>query len=849
MPVLAPERPLPSAPRGAGAPPNGVLKAVLGPTNTGKTHLAIERLCAHASGVIGFPLRLLAREVYAKVCAIKGVANVALITGEERIEPPGARWRLCTAEAMPSDIDAAFVALDEAQLAAHPERGHIFTDRLLHARGRDETMLLGSAALAPVLRRLCPTAEITARPRFSTLIHAGAAKLSRVPPRSAIVAFSAQQVYAVAEALRRHRGGAAVVLGALSPATRNAQVALFESGEVDYIVATDAIGMGLNLDVAHVAFAGLTKFDGHRQRRLTPAEMAQIAGRAGRHHRDGSFGTLASGGQPVAFTEEEVFAIEEHRFAALTQLFWREAAPRFASIEALIADLEAPPDQPELAAAPPAIDLAVLRRLADEAKIRASLAGPAQVERFWEVCSLPDFQSLGVEHHARLVARLWADLAHGPLPAGHIAQAIARLDVTTGDIDALQARIAAVRSWAYIAERPDWIAARGEMIGRARAAEARLSDALHARLTERFVNRRTRLLLGPARQGPGAMRLEGDSLRVGDEAIGELRGFALAIDPAARLADRRLLAATAERHLPALLAGRASALAAALAGPGADHGVSLAAGALWWRGQMLARLGGNDVLTPRLFPEAALRALPAAAREALLAALAAWLARELAPLAALRRLAALAREASAGAELRAVAIRLVEAGGIRPRHGAGLEALDAAQRRRLGRLVRIGALDMFIPAMLNPRHLALWANLAATGPARPIQRPMSPVLPAIKGATPLGYRRAGRQWVRLDIAEDLLAAAHRRRKAAGGARFLVDAAPALAFGVAVASHAALLGQAGFTGRMTLPLPAGAAGPPRQRLWRWRPPTPAPRDPPRPAGGPFAALARLAMGLG
>ena len=283
------------------------VKAVLGPTNTGKTHLAIERLCAHSSGAIGFPLRLLAREVYDRVCAIKGKDRVALITGEERIEPPGARWLLCTAEAMPVGADLAFVALDEAQLAADRERGHLFTDRLLHARGRDETMLLGSSTIEPMIRALLPDAEIVTRPRFSTLTHSGARKLSRIPPRSAIVAFSAEQVYAVAEMLRRFRGGAAVVMGALSPETRNRQVALYQSGEVDYLVATDAIGMGLNLDIDHVAFAGLSKFDGQRQRRLTTPEMAQIAGRAGRHQRDGTFGTLAgTGGHDAEFTAEEV---------------------------------------------------------------------------------------------------------------------------------------------------------------------------------------------------------------------------------------------------------------------------------------------------------------------------------------------------------------------------------------------------------------------------------------------------------------------------------------------------------------------------------------------------------------
>ncbi|MGO1305449.1 MAG: helicase-related protein, partial [Sphingomonas parapaucimobilis] len=356
---------------------SGAVTAVLGPTNTGKTHLAIERMCAHSSGIIGFPLRLLAREVYDRVVALKGPGQVALVTGEEKIVPPDARWFLCTAESMP-DRDVAFMALDEAQLGADLERGHVFTDRLLHRRGRDETMILGSEALKPMIRALVPDAEIIARPRFSTLTYAGARKISRLPKRSAIVAFSAEEVYAVAEMLRRLRGGAAVVMGALSPRTRNAQVEMFQAGEVDYLVATDAIGMGLNMDVAHVAFAGLHKFDGRRRRRLTVAEMAQIAGRAGRHHRDGTFGALAEEG-PDSFLPEEVLAIEEHRFPRLDHLYWREGDPDLSSIDALIGSLERKPAPGVLRAAPLATDLQVLKRLADEPWVRDRVRRPAMV--------------------------------------------------------------------------------------------------------------------------------------------------------------------------------------------------------------------------------------------------------------------------------------------------------------------------------------------------------------------------------------------------------------------------------------------------------------------------------------
>ncbi len=348
------------------------VRAILGPTNTGKTYLAIERMCAHSSGVIGFPLRLLAREVYDRVVALKGPKQVALLTGEERIVPDTARYFLCTAESMPvpdareeMGRDFAFAAIDEAQLGIDSERGHVFTDRMLRARGREETLILGSATLKPMIRELLPEAEIVSRPRFSTLRYAGGTKLSRLPPRSAIVAFSAEQVYALAEMLRRFKGGAAVVMGALSPATRNAQVAMFQRGEVDYLVATDAIGMGLNMDVTHVAFAGLEKFDGRRDRRLTISEMAQIAGRAGRHQRDGSFGTLGLGGEgETAFSDEEITAIEEHRFRPLDHLYWRNPELDFTDVRALIASLEAKSGDPLLRPAPLAIDLAVLKLIA-----------------------------------------------------------------------------------------------------------------------------------------------------------------------------------------------------------------------------------------------------------------------------------------------------------------------------------------------------------------------------------------------------------------------------------------------------------------------------------------------------
>ena len=843
-------------PHSSGITDSSRLKAVLGPTNTGKTHLAIERMCAHSSGAIGFPLRLLAREVYDKVCAIKGASHVALITGEERIEPAHARYLLCTVEAMPVGADLAFVALDEAQLAADRERGHIFTDRLLHARGREETMLLGSATLEPLVRTLLPRTEIVSRPRFSTLSHNGARKLSRIPPRSAIVAFSAEQVYAVAEMLRRFRGGAAVVMGALSPETRNRQVAMYQAGEVDYLVATDAIGMGLNLDIDHVAFAGLSKFDGQRQRRLTAAEMAQIAGRAGRHQRDGTFGTLAgSGSHDSAFTPEEVYAIEEHRFPPLTKLFWRDPEPDCTSVDSLIADLSCPPERAELAPAPEAIDLAVLRRLAEDAELAARISGREQAARLWEVCRLPDFRQHGAEVHARFVARLWQDLRGGMLGGDYVAKAIADLDNPAGDIDTLQMRIAAIRSWAYIAQRPDWVLAREEMAARARAAEARLSDALHARLTERFVNRRTAVLMKKVGTDAALLpvTLLDDEVLVDGEPIGQLAGFQFTVDPAARLADRKLLLAAAERHLPALRAARAEQLLAALGEPAAKEVLTLAAATLAWSGEPIAQLrAGKALLAPRLALDPAVARLESPLRERLASGLQQWLDQALSPLAPLRRIEAAASDGAAGPALRALLIQLVEAGGMIERARSGLDQLSKEQRDYLRKLgVRVGALDVFAPDMLKPAALAAWRTLrAARGKVQAAPMPGMPpaiTLPAA-AALPPGYRRLGGQALRLDMAEKLLRAAHEARVAAKSKTFVIDPARAVSTGLATASYAQLLRLGGFRPVMPRPLRAGQFGPAALPRWRWQPlpradPKRSVADAPPRSGNVFAELLR------
>ena len=829
------------------------VRAILGPTNTGKTYLAIERMCGHSSGVIGFPLRLLAREVYDRVIAMKGDKQVALLTGEERIVPPTARYFLCTAESMPVPSgkshhdgefqrDFAFAAIDEAQLGIDPERGHVFTDRMLRVRGREETLILGSATLKPIIRELLPEAEIVSRPRFSTLRYGGSVKLSRLPPRSAVVAFSAEQVYALAEMLRRFKGGAAVVMGALSPATRNAQVAMFQRGEVDYLVATDAIGMGLNMDVSHVAFAGLEKFDGRRDRRLTIAEMAQIAGRAGRHQKDGTFGTLGLGAEGgAAFSEEEIEAIEDHRFRPLDFVHWRNAELDFADVRALIRSLEAKSDDPLLRAAPEAIDLAVLKLIAEDPAIVAKRA--AQARRLWAACGLPDFRKVGPMHHARMVRRLFSYIGEGGhVPHEWFAAEVARLDNMSGDIEALADRLAGIRSWAYIAHRSDWLKEPAKWADRTREVEARLSDALHERLTQRFVDRRTAVLVRDigargADALPVTVAADGE-VSVGPEPIGHLTGFDFRVDPAARLADKRLLLAAAERRLGDELDRRANALVSAT-----DDTFELvvddAGGpAVGWQGHILARPApGRSLLEPALRTVRALDRLSAHSRAALRSRLEIWLDAQIElHLRALKRLAAAASDPASSPGVRALAAMLSDAGGVFARKAmlGAIAHLEQADRHALHRLkVRLGPLDVFLVPLLKPIAQHWRAALLAVRSGQKM-----PTLPSA-GAAMLGpeadprgaalaYRRLGRGWIRIDLADRL--ASHARKVRSAGGDNPVDLDFATSVGLDETAIAQLMNEIGFT-------KAGDA-------WRWRGRRPQRDDRRSAPSHAFAELAKL-----
>jgi ATP-dependent RNA helicase SUPV3L1/SUV3 len=699
------------------------LVAVLGPTNTGKTHLAIERMLGHRSGMIGFPLRLLARENYDRIVKLRGARSVALITGEEKILPTNPSYFVCTVESMPLDRQVDFLAVDEIQLCADPERGHVFTARLLHARGMQETMFLGAATIKPLMRRLVPEVEYVSRPRFSTLSYTGYKKVTRLPPRSAVVAFAIADVFSLAEVIRRQRGGTAVVLGALSPRARNAQVGMFQAGEVDYLVATDAIGMGLNMDLDHVAFARIGKFDGRGPRRLTPAEIAQIAGRAGRHMNDGTFGTTAEQGTLDAETVE---AIETHSFEPLTRLNWRNNRLQFGSIAALLKSLDERPSKPGLVQAREADDHRALQALARNPDIGELATHPGAVRLLWEVCQIPDFRKVMSESHARLLAHCFLHLA-GPqerLPIAWVAGQMATLDRVDGDIDTLMARIAHIRTWTYITHRGDWVENSTEWQERARGIEDRLSDALHESITQRFVDRRSAFLVRQlASEGEliAAVSKAGEILVEG-AYVGRIDGLRFVPDSVDGV-EMRMLIAAASRVLRGEIAARTRLLAA-----DADDAFAIGAdGELRWRGAVVGRmLAGEKLVAPRAEPLAG-DFLEGEARDKVRRRLQEFLRNDIE-----RRLASLfaAQALPLGGVGRGLVYQLVDALGCLPvTDVAGqVAALEPAERKALSRLgVRFGTESVYFEPLLHPEAMRFQALLWAVRHGRPV-----PTLPSAR---------------------------------------------------------------------------------------------------------------------
>ncbi|MFC3675437.1 helicase-related protein [Ferrovibrio xuzhouensis] len=760
----------------------GRVLCVLGPTNTGKTHLAVERLLAHRTGIIGLPLRLLAREVYDRAVALKGSNHVALVTGEEKIIPRHAQWFVCTVEAMPLDRHYDFLAVDEIQLCADAERGHVFTDRLLHARGAEETMFLGADTARGLIRRLVPGAEFIARPRLSQLTYAGAKKLSRLPKRSAVVAFSANDVYAIAEALRRQRGGAAVVLGALSPRARNAQVELFQNRDVDVMVATDAIGMGLNLDIEHLAFAELSKFDGVGMRPLMPAEIGQIAGRAGRHLRNGTFGTT---GDSAPLDPDLIERVENHRYEPLQAARWRNPELDFSSIDALIATLDAPPPRESLIRGREADDSLSLQVLRQEAAVLERATNAGRVRLLWQVCEIPDFAKAMHDSHGRLLAQIYTHLCdgNGRLPADWVGGHLKRIDVTDGDIDTLATRLAHIRTWTYIAHRADsrggsWLDDSRGWQDRTRAIEDRLSDALHERLTQRFVDRRTSVLTRGLTEDPALLDVqlgEDDALTVGGEIIGHVTGLRFRPVGHDSTDQRRIIRQAAIRVLGPALQERAATIlqlpdtsfslspegGVMLTGPEKDS-VALA---------ILAK--GPDVLEPKLVLLAD-DLLPAESRKALEDKLGDWLRRYLHQhLSELYRL----KQAELKFAARGVAFQLSEALGVLKRDDVSdlVRGMGQAERHPLRKMgVQFGEMHILIPKLLKPKPTQLKTLLWAVHEGREPAAPPTPGLTSLpvlewrddRWWLAAGFLRAGKHAFRLDVVQRIAEGARNAEQAA-----------------------------------------------------------------------------------
>ncbi|MBR1270615.1 helicase [Bradyrhizobium sp. AUGA SZCCT0222] len=810
--------------------PGAGVTAVLGPTNTGKTHLAIERMLGHSSGIIGLPLRLLAREVYNKIAARAGADSVALITGEEKIKPKNPRYWVSTVEAMPRDIDVSFLAVDEIQIAADLERGHVFTDRILHRRGRDETLLLGAATMRPIIERLLPGASIVTRPRLSQLEFAGDRKITRQPRRTAIVAFSADEVYAIAELIRRQHGGAAVVLGSLSPRTRNAQVEMFQNGDVDYLVATDAVGMGLNLDVDHVAFASDRKYDGYQFRRLNPSEFAQIAGRAGRATRNGTFGTT---GRCAPFEPELVNALQNHTFDSVKMLQWRNSKLDFASLGSLQVSLALSPQHEVLTRAPIAEDLRVLDHAARDAEVREMAHGPSAVERLWDACQIPDYRRLAPAAHAELVTTLYGFLMKkGRIPDEWFAAQVDQADRVTGDIDTLSGRIAQIRTWTFVANRPDWLGDPDHWQGITREVENKLSDALHERLTERFVDRRTSVLMRRLRENSVLNTEIGKTgeVIVEGHVIGRLDGFTFAPDAAEAGSDAKALQAAAQQVLAGEIDTRAEKLSAA---PD-DAFVLTSDGTIRWTGDAVAKLvAADDALHPRLRIISDDR-LNGAAREAVQTRLDLWLKTHIEKL--LGPLFGLAKAEDITGIARGIAFQLIEALGVleRSKITAEMKDLDQPSRATLRKYgVRFGAYHIYFPGLLKPaaRSLAslLWAekqdnvDMSALSGAQHLASSGRTSFAVDKALARdayrvLGYRQCGERAVRVDILErlaDLIRPALAWRESSPGEKpagafdgrsFVVTQAMTSLTGSAGEDFASILRALGYRSERRAPLP-------------------------------------------
>ena len=507
------------------------ITAVLGPTNTGKTHLAVETMLGYENGIIGFPLRLLAREIFDKCVNKVGAEKVALITGEEKIIPKSPKYYVCTVESMPQDMMVDFVAVDEIQMCTDHERGHIFTDRLLNARGEKLTMFLGSHTMKSVISSLINNIEFVARERYSKLSYSGHKKISRLNPKTALIAFSVDEVYAIAELVRRQKGGAAIIMGSLSPKTRNSQVELYQSGDANFLVATDAIGMGINMDINNVSFSNLRKFDGKKTRKLNLSEISQIAGRAGRHINDGTFGIT---GQCKQLTSDEIEKLEKHELNEVDVLYWRNSKINFNSLDNLVSSLEKKTNSEFLKRINDCEDEKVLKFLIKNNNDIKAKYSKDYIKMLWECCQIPDFSKKAYGNHIEVVKKVFEFLTSksGKVTNDYMKKQLEHLDKYNGNIDTLTNRISNVRTWSYVSNKKNWASNSDYWIERTKYIEDRLSDKLHEELTKSFIDKRISILSRNLKQGITlATEIKNENeVTIDGQYMGRLNGMKLELD-------------------------------------------------------------------------------------------------------------------------------------------------------------------------------------------------------------------------------------------------------------------------------------------------------------------------------
>ena len=681
--------------------------ALLGPTNTGKTYIAIEKMLKHKTGIFGLPLRLLAREVYDKCVHKVGVEKVALITGEEKIIPPTATYFICTVESMPKDKKVEFIAIDEIQMCADRERGHIFTERLLETRGTKLTMFLGSQVMQNIINELVPEVEFEKKERFSNLSYSGIKKISRLDRKVAIIAFSIEEVYAIAELVRRQKGGAAVIMGSLSPKTRNSQVGLYQSGDVDFLIATDAIGMGLNMDINEIYFSNLKKFDGKKTPRLNVIEMSQIAGRAGRFKNDGKFGTT---GECETLNSDEIEKIEKHLLPATKMIFWRNSKLNFSSPEKLISSLELKPGQKNLLRTNDSLDESVLRFFLK--KGNNNIIYHNNLELLWECCQIPDFEKKAYGQHINVVDKVFQFLSTRKkrIPNKFMREQLKGLEKDHGNVDLLSHRLSNVRTWSYVANKKNWVENSDYWVQLTKNIEDKLSDKLHDELTKSFIDKKISILSRSLKQDLilNTEINEKNKIHINGQLIGELKGLKFLVEITSKTLDTDIksIKKAARKGVEIELEKRVEKILT-------DGELSINYdNKIIWNGDSIARLKkGNDYLSPEV-EIIADDAISDESKLKLSKFLHKWLSNYIHSL--LGDLIKLTKYKISNQYLRGLLFQLYENNGVIKRNKVKqiVKLIPKDERKKLwGMGVKIGRYHIYLPKMLKPKAVSFRVSL------------------------------------------------------------------------------------------------------------------------------------------